>query len=166
VKSLETNKGICFIVDDEDYDLIHDLYWCGIKTKHAHGSDRFYIKTLYKETNHARKHLSLARLLIGVFDKNIKVDHINGDTLDNRKSNLRKSTNFQNAQNRRKTSRHCNSKYKGVVKREGGKWQASIKFNRQYKFLGTFLKEEDAARAYNSAALKYHGEFSCINEIL
>lgn len=154
------------LLDDEDYEQIHGLFWYGVRTKHAHGKDKFYIKTVYKDSSGKRKHLSLARLLVGVFDSNTKVDHINGNPLDNRKENLRKASQTQNCQNRRKTLRPCKSKYKGVVKRNNGSWQASIKFNKQYQCLGTFIKEEDAAQAYNEAALKYHGEFACLNEII
>ena len=92
------------------------------------------------------------------------VDHINHDTLDNRRENLRLCTYAENARNRRKT--RGTSQYKGVYRPWNDScWWASIKVNRRTIHLGWFTAERDAARAYNAAALKYHGTFACLNDI-
>jgi hypothetical protein len=114
-----------------------------------------------------RKHLinvSMARAIFG--ESAGVVDHKNGITLDNRRSNLRSATHSQNAGNRR--SGIGKSKYKGVHWKMGrGKknWLARIGDNGNRISLGSFYTEEEAARAYNRAAIKKWGEFAYLNII-
>lgn len=91
------------------------------------------------------------------------VDHINRDTLDNRRKNWRIATPLQNTQNRKLNATNT-SGYKGVhFAKENGKYRAAIKANHKYKHLGYFVNPEDAARAYDEAARFYFGEFACLN---
>lgn len=91
----------------------------------------------------------------------IVVDHINGNPLDNRRQNLRFCTIQQNNFNRRAVG--GTSVYKGVRKTKSGKWSSAIRINGADTYLGTFASEEDAARAYDTAARVHHGEFACVN---
>ncbi len=92
------------------------------------------------------------------------VDHIDNNSLDNRKANLRFATPAQNARNRRKMAVKTSSKYKGVSYHAGQrKWCAAIRVNGQYKYFGLFQNESDAAKAYDEAARKFHGEFASLN---
>lgn len=97
-----------------------------------------------------------------------QVDHINGNPLDNRKLNLRVCTLAQNLQNRGKRKNGSTCVYKGVYRAKhpsGGKhWHAQI-FHGKKIHLGFFHTPEEGARAYNAAALKYHGEFSNLNQV-
>jgi len=89
----------------------------------------------------------------------MQVDHINGDRLDNRRSNLRLCTSAQNQANRR-GNRSASSRYKGVVytkQRDG--WVAAI----GGQHLGLYDLERDAALAYAAAALELHKEFARID---
>ena len=97
---------------------------------------------------------------------NIVVDHINGNTLDNRKSNLRVVTQSKNMAHRLRPKRKGSSKYWGVyyVKKHK-RWRASIKVNRKTRYLGHFKQEKDAARAYNEAALFHFGECATLNPV-
>lgn len=101
------------------------------------------------------------RFLIGA--KGEFVDHINGDGLDNRKSNLRLCSNAQNVQNTGLT-RANTSGYKGIRLRNG-RWDSRITCLNKTYHLGVFSTKEEAARAYNAAAIELHGEFARLNDV-
>jgi hypothetical protein len=90
-------------------------------------------------------------------------DHRNKNTLDNRRSNLRKCTSSQNGANRGK-NRNNSTGYKGVFKAtEGSTFMARITVNRKPIYLGSFRDKESAARAYDTAAVANFGEFAHLN---
>lgn len=89
-------------------------------------------------------------------------DHINGDGLDNRRSNLRESTATENARNRRKR-KPGRSKYKGVNPQRDKTWYAFITVNHKTKRIGTFQSEELAAMAYDAEARRLFGAFALLN---
>ena len=92
------------------------------------------------------------------------IDHINHDGMDNRGANLRAATRSQNMCHRKKRSRTTRSKYKGIHwKKRNRKWQAMITVESKRIYLGHFRDEIDAAKAYDRAARKYHGEFASLN---
>ncbi len=119
------------------------------------------------------KIINLHRYIMGNPSKKLVVDHKDGNHLNNLKSNLRICTSAQNNYNSRKIVKKIgktSSLFKGVVKRKGRKgWQASIKFTKngiQHSIhLGSFKIEQEAAKAYNNAALKYFGKFARLNNI-
>lgn len=112
----------------------------------------------------SRKTLKLHRFILGAKIGDI-VDHIDGNGLNNTRKNLRLVTASQNGANRRKIKIKT-SKYKGVHKRENGKWRAAIRVNKKLINLGTFEYEIDAARAYNKAAISIFGDFACLNRFV
>lgn len=141
--------GKC-LIDIEDVDLVKDIKW------HKSELQRSTYYCLSNNTQSKRIH----RLIMGVTDPNIIVDHINHDGLDNRKSNLRLCSNAQNICN-------CNmpknnkSGCKGVYWSESRqKWCAQVTINNKTKSLGRFINYEDAVKARNEAAFKYYGEFA------
>lgn len=102
---------------------------------------------------------------MGVFDKTHQVDHINGDTLDNRESNLRVVTALENGQNKRKR-KSASSKYKGVKwHKRDNIWESLIMHKGKSYYLGRFKEEKDAGLAYNKKSIELHGEFGFINDI-
>jgi hypothetical protein len=104
----------------------------------------------------------LHRHLLGLSYRDGKsVDHANGDGLDNRRSNIRLATSSQNNANRR--SRLSVDHRRGVSLRPSGRWQAQIRVDGAQRFLGNYGTEEEAARAYDAAALEVHGEFARVN---
>ncbi len=94
----------------------------------------------------------------------LMVDHINRDTLDNRKSNLRTATPMQNVWNSGPRKNTGKSRYKGIRWMKGtGNWQVRLSVNGRRLSMGCFEDEEEAARAYDEAAKRYYGEFACLN---
>jgi hypothetical protein len=91
------------------------------------------------------------------------VDHINGNGLDNRRANLREAEHRQNLMNQRRP-RHNTSGFKGVtLNKRTGKWEAQILPQGRHIRLGSFEDPEEAARAYDAAALLHFGEFARLN---
>lgn len=93
----------------------------------------------------------------------IGIDHRNGDGLDNRRANLRATTQAQNCANTRLRSNN-KSGFKGVSwKKSGGAWVAQIRRDGKSYHLGLFSDREEAARAYDAAAIEFFGEYARIN---
>lgn len=103
--------------------------------------------------------------LISSFPENM-VDHASGDTLDNRKINLRDATRTQNNRNRGQTKGTITG-YKGVFDKKTGikRFQAMIRFNGERISLGYYSCPHEAAKAYNNKAIELHGDFCRPNEL-
>ena len=138
-----------FFIDDEDYPIVLQHTW--------HCSHYGYIAT-----RHNGSILFLHRLIMNTPNE-IKTDHINGNKLDNQKSNLRVCTTAQNSRNRKKKP-GCSSKYKGVYW-DKFKWHSQITYNFKTMHLGLFNNEEEAAMAYNIKATEFFGEYANLNKI-
>lgn len=110
--------------------------------------------------NKERVSLKLHKFLINVPEGKV-VDHKNGNTLDDRKYNLRICTRIQNSWNRKKNSNSA-SPFKGVHKK-GKSFEAYISCNKVKMYLGTFGNLDDAIKARKQAELKYFGEYSYLN---
>lgn len=101
----------------------------------------------------------LHRLIVGA-GKGVIVDHMDGDTMNNQRSNFRLGDHTINARNARKTTaRTTSSRYRGVMVRKG-MWAARIRdgVKKNAIELGHFLREEEAAYVYDMASLRIHGE--------
>lgn len=143
-------RGKVAVIDFSDFEKVRDLNWQALR-----GS-----KTWYAVTTVERRQIYMHRLLMSA-GKNQLVDHKDGDGLNNRRQeNLRFATNHQNHQNRSYYP-VGSSRFKGVYfHKPAKKWVARISLNNKTTHVGIFEDEEDAARAYDSAARRHYGEFA------
>ena len=95
----------------------------------------------------------------GPIPHGLTIDHINGNTGDNRISNLRLASDSENSYHRKRRSNNKTG-YKGVHQRENGKYRAYITVEKQKVNLGTFETKEEAYAAYCEAARRFHGDFA------
>jgi hypothetical protein len=151
-KIIQLSKGYTTIIDDEDYELVSNFNWRAVLQTPKH---------IYATSSKRPEYInvSMHRLIMGVTDRKIKVDHIDHDGLNNQKSNLRLCTHSQNMANR-----ISKKKYMGIWVERGKYWFAGCKKN------GTTHKvsaksEIDAALKYNELAKILHGEFARLNVI-
>jgi hypothetical protein len=145
-------------VDPEDYIWLSQFRWfCQV------GSGRCYAaRNTPAESRVRQKQIMMHRVLADT-PSHLVCDHINHNGLDNRKQNLRNCTRQQNNFNARPRA-NSTSRFKGVYWHKGTrKYNAVIHKSGIRKSLGYFTSEVDAAKAYDEAAKKYHGEFAALN---
>ena len=146
------------MVDAEDYERLSRHKW-HIK-RLRDGSDIVYARRMIR-VDRKQTPLSMHREILGA-RPGTNVDHINRDGLDNRKVNLRLCSPGENMMNRK--PQQGTSRFKGVYwNQRDGYWIAKIQVRRKGRHLGCFEKEEDAARAYDAAALEAFREFARLN---
>lgn len=146
------------LVSDEDFMFLSQWKWHALKNRVG---NTFYAR--HMEGNQ----LFITHRLIMNAQPGEEVDHINGDGLDNRRENLRICTHAENMGNQKKrcfTDRECTSVYRGVCwKKKNKKWCAQITYNYKKVYIGLYLSESDAARAYNKKADELFGSFANLN---
>jgi hypothetical protein len=141
-------------VDAEDFELLNTSTWCAL-TKPRY-------KTVYARAKRGGKLVLMHREILGAKKGEI-VDHINGNGLDNRKNNLRIVSNSQNLMNRGRQKNNSTG-FCGVRRdKRDGRYEAYIKKEGRRFHLGRFGTPEDAAKAYDKACIKLHGEFARTN---
>jgi hypothetical protein len=155
---LPLTRGHVAVIDDEDAHLA--AFKWRIST-HKRSCTLYAIR--WSGPRATKRRLRLHREVLGITDPLLEVDHVNGDGLDCRRGNLRIATRAQNQRNRTK-QRNNTSGFKGVYwNTEARRWLAQIKVERIRKHIGYYATAEEAARAYDAAALRYHGEFARLN---
>ncbi len=146
------------ILDQQDYYRFGNLKW----TISGNGK-KFYATRFLKIAPGKTKTLRLHREIMNA-PADLLVDHINSDPLDNRRANLRLATHSQNTCNRQIIEPKGSSRFRGVqFRKRRGKWVAVTYKDKKMIWIGTFDSEIDAAKAYDEAAIKYHGEFARLN---
>lgn len=148
------SQGFVAIIDAADADAVLAYKWSARRTSRA-----VYAHRGARRPDGRRTSQTLHQFLTGY----ALTDHINGNGLDNRRSNLREATTSQNGHNRRRDQDSA-SGFKGVSwHARSGKWQVLIRANGPQRFLGYFATAEQAAHAYDAAARELHGEFATVN---
>lgn len=150
MKGLQLTKNREAIIDDEDFEFLNQWKWS------IHQAGRYQ----YAARQNKGKIIKLHRLLMKAKAGDV-VDHKNGDTLDNRRSNLRLCSKGQNNMNVKKRIDN-KSGFKGVCFKRG-KWMAYIQANKKWKHLGYHESAEAAALVYDIAAKEMHGEYAKVN---
>ena len=143
-------SGHIVLVDDEDCELVSQFNW-NVK-------DNGYVRATKKP------HILIHRLILNA-KKGELIDHIDRNPLNNQKSNIRLCNGSQNNMNTVK-KQGCASKYKGVIwNKKSNKWEAKVKKDRKWYYIGLFNNEDEAGLAYNKKAKELHGEFARLNII-
>lgn len=164
MKEIKLTKGKIALVDDDDFERLNQFKWQAVPVgKNSYGEPYWYATRGEWVGNGKTKTFSMHREIIGVTSSSQIIDHKDFNTLNNRKDNLRVCTKADNCRHTR-AIKNKKSKYVGVSWiNDCNKWMAKIRANKKQTYLGTFTDEADAARAYNDAAAKYHGEFASLN---
>lgn len=147
--NITLTRGLSTEVDDDDFGFLSQFKWHAVK-----GSSTFYAARF-----EGRTMILMHRVIMGVFDSGIKIDHRDGHGLNNHRLNLRPCTHKQNLCNQKGRR---DGKFKGVYGPMGKKrprWQV-VAFG---KYRGSFGSEEEAARFYDKIATSIGGEFARLN---
>ncbi len=159
MKEIVLTQGKFAQVDDEDFEFLNQWKWYALKSKNT-----FYaVRNIGIEPNRT------AVRMHNVILKNIGIDHIDHDGLNNQRLNLRHCTGSENQMNRNLKSGLAGtytSSYKGVSwHKAANKWYASIRYDGRQRSLGVYVNEIEAAIAYNKEASQRFGEFAFLNVI-
>lgn len=176
-RKIKKHEDKVALVDDEYFEYLNQFTWHAKEFKNTFYAGRY---VCYREGGQKKKkYIAMHREIMGISDKSIHVDHRDFNGLNNQKYNLRICNKSQNGAHIkiRKTDFHT-SKYHGVCNKTRKRpnnpmtwktyiakecWVAQINFNGKKINLGTYRTEIEAARAYDEAAKKYHGEFATLN---
>lgn len=143
-----TRCGHAVNVDDCDYESLSRWVWLVTQDGYA----RAFIE---------KRPQYMHRLILGAMKGQV-VDHRDRDRLNNSRANIRIATPLVNTLNRG-MQRNNTSGFKGVIAGRCGNWRARIKVNRRFICLGTFIRADEAARAYDAASIRFHGEDGFLN---
>jgi hypothetical protein len=153
MRELQLTRGLVSLIDDVDFERCLKFRWYPVKRVH----------TTYASRVIKYPHRTTSQLLHNFILNASGIDHIDGNGLNNQRSNLRLATPMQNRRNTHRRSTFT-SRYKGVSWNAKDRvWRAFIYVNYKQIYLGRFRDEVEAAKAYDQAALELFGEFASTN---
>ena len=157
MKQIRLTQRMVALVDDADFEQLSKHKWCAVRAR-----GRWYAVRSIPMEKGKQTTIRMHRFIMNA-PRDQQVDHLDGNGLNNQRSNLRICTSAQNNRNRRKMV-GTSPVFKGVYwNKENQRWHAQITQNGHRHHLGYFDNEIDAAYAYDAAARKHFGEFACIN---
>ena len=152
---IELTRGKVALIDDEDWPLVSGYKW---SAKSCRGL--WYAQANTRLADGRGTMILMHRLLLGLTDPKVHVDHADMDGLNNRRANIRPCGHNENMRNRGAFSRNT-SGFKGVTwEKAASKWRAQIYLNGKNRHLGLFVTPEEAHQAYCQAAVEFYGEFA------
>jgi hypothetical protein len=157
-RRIKLTRGKYAIVDVEDFERLNKYKWhcthCGYaKTAVPNKSDK----------GPRQIPVSMHKLICPAPDGMI-IDHINRNSLDNRKANLRAATQKQNVWNRKFKRTKGRTRYNGIRwDKNKEKWQVRLTINGRRESFGYYADEIEAAKAFDRVAKKYRGEYAFLN---
>lgn len=161
MKEIKLTQGQYAIVDDDDFERVSKYKWCAKRNDRIKRIE-FYATHAFIIDNRV-KNVSLHQFVIGNTPNGYCIDHINGNTLDNRKENLRFVTRQQNSLNR-KSHFNSSSKYRCIsLFKRTGKYEVQINIKQNNTKLGYYWSEFIAANVADVASILYHKEFGTLN---
>lgn len=150
---LTLSRGLVALIDAADLPLVGEYKWSALR-----GTRTFYATRSLRLANGARASQRLHQLILGITG----IDHIDGNGLDNRRTNLRLASKEENGANQRKT--RGTSAFKGVSwNKRNSRWEAKVQVSGRLRHLGSYRDEIEAALAYDAAAREMFGEFAALN---
>ena len=160
MKLISLTQGQFAQVDDEDFEWLSQWKWLAQKDDHTYYACRSIRKN--KRYFTIKMHREIMKT-----PRELEVDHIDHNGLNNQRHNLRNCTRSENCKNH---NTHSLTGYLGVSfydfnRKKSKPYRATIWVNGGNIHLGTFATAKEAAIAYNNAAIKYHGEFANLNTI-
>ena len=156
MKEIKLTQNKVALVDDEDFEYLNQFKWYALKSYSTHYAVRG-IRLKGKGIT-----ILMHRVILNM-PKEMKTDHINHESLDNRRVNLRICTDSQNAMNMN-SHKNSSSRFKGVSwHKRDKKWQVRIGYKKKVKYLGYSLSENEASLIYDKKAIELFGEFANLN---
>lgn|SRR5512133_4011155 len=163
MKKIHLTQNQVAIIDDSDFDTVSQFSWCAMWKPNPKA---FYAFRGYRRHDGKKRTMYMHRFIVDA-PPGLVVDHINHNTLDNRRSNLRICSTAENIRNQKLHAHASTSGFKGVsFSRAIRKWRSSIVVSRKHIHLGVFNSPIEAAIAYDAAAVMYFGEFALTNKSL
>lgn len=155
-------RGLFALIDEEDFEKVSPYKWLATKAG-THTTSSYAVTHVFNWDIRKMEPLAMHNLIGGKYE-GLLWDHRDRNGLNNVRSNLRLVTVAENMMNKGPYG-GCLSRFKGVNRTRHGTWCATIKPYGKSMYLGSYSKEEDAAKAYNEAAKKHFGDFAWLNPV-